>query len=556
MPSITRSEPNLAEASARSMPSGLTGEDRERVTVTLLFVLSLAYLCVFRHYSTLEPDEGIVLRGAERIIAGEVPYRDFFSFYTPGSFYLVAFLFRVFGDSFAVARTSLAFAGAIGSVVTYLLARRVCPRAIALFAALLATIAGAAFRFLVLHNAYSTLLCCVTLYAAVRFLETQKTVWAFWVGSLASLTFLLEQSKGAGLCAGLALGFIILRTFDRASAFGKPGLLAVASGFAWPLVATFAYFALQHSLKVMVQSWLWPLHNYTHANRVPYGFQNWSDHSRDVIFHTGPWGIRAVKILVVSPGLLVPVLPLIAIALLVYWNVQLWRRSESSAESRYYVLVCSVLLGLLMSVVVVRADVLHFMYLAPLWYVVLAWIMGSQPIRSLALAAVRPFLIAYVVAAFGLLGMAVLFSTTGAHNRIETRRGVITSGEKDTVIDYVQAHLAPRQELLVYPYLPLYNYLTGTRSPSRYDYFQPGMNTREQANEIITSLQSKNDGVVLYEPWFAEKFANSWPGTSLTAIADDPVADYIVRSYRVCKILNSPDGWRFHYMVRRDIDCP
>src|SRR6266700_2472172 len=107
MPSITRSEPKLAQADARTTPSGLTVENRsERVTVTLLFAFSLAYLCIFRHYSSLEPDEGIVLRGAERILAGEVPYRDFFSFYTPGSFYLVAFLFRVFGDSFAVARTS------------------------------------------------------------------------------------------------------------------------------------------------------------------------------------------------------------------------------------------------------------------------------------------------------------------------------------------------------------------------------------------------------------------------------------------------------------------
>src|SRR5437762_1859065 len=176
----------------------------ERILLVLIFASCFAYLCIFRHYSTLEPDEGIVLQGAERILARQIPYRDFFSFYTPGSFYLLAALFRVFGDTFAVARISLAVVGAIGSVVTYVLARRVCSRGVALFAAALATTAGAAFRFLALHNPYSTLGCCLCLYAALRFLETQRRYWLFVVGSLASLTFLIEQSKGAGLYLGLA----------------------------------------------------------------------------------------------------------------------------------------------------------------------------------------------------------------------------------------------------------------------------------------------------------------------------------------------------------------
>src|SRR5690242_12597537 len=111
-------------------------------TAVLIFVGCLAYLYLFRHFSSLEPDEGIVLQGATRILSGQVLYRDFFSFYTPGSFYFVAALFRVFGNTFVVARTSLAVVGALCSVVTYLLARRVCSRGISIFTALLATIAG------------------------------------------------------------------------------------------------------------------------------------------------------------------------------------------------------------------------------------------------------------------------------------------------------------------------------------------------------------------------------------------------------------------------------
>jgi hypothetical protein len=123
-------------------------------------------------------------------------------------------------------------------------------------------------------------------------------------------------------------------------------------------------------------------------------------------------------------------------------------------------------------------------------------------------------------------------------------------------VEYVQAQVPAGQKVLVYPYLPLYNYLTATRSPSRFDYFQPGMNTPEQAEEIIASLRSHDVRAILFEPWFADKFANSWPGTPLGAIAKDPVADYIARNYRVCRNLNSASNWRFEYMVQREKQCP
>src|SRR5215470_17178103 len=81
---------------------------RDRLIVVFLFLASLGYLCLFRRYTTIEPDEGIVLQGAQRILHGQVLYRDFFSYFTPGSYYWLALLFKVFGSSFMVARTALA----------------------------------------------------------------------------------------------------------------------------------------------------------------------------------------------------------------------------------------------------------------------------------------------------------------------------------------------------------------------------------------------------------------------------------------------------------------
>src|SRR5579863_4527153 len=144
----------------------------ERHIVVLVFLLSFFYLYLFRRYTAMDPDEGIILQGAERILHGEVLYRDFFSYFTPGSYYLIAVLFKLFGSSIIVARNALVFLGSILSVLTYLLARRAVSRWVALVTGALSTLTCLPYRFLVLHNWDSTLWACLAVYCAVRFLET------------------------------------------------------------------------------------------------------------------------------------------------------------------------------------------------------------------------------------------------------------------------------------------------------------------------------------------------------------------------------------------------
>jgi hypothetical protein len=45
---------------------------------------------------------GVGTDGAERVLAGEIPHRDFWTMYAPGQFYLLAVLFRIFGTHLLV----------------------------------------------------------------------------------------------------------------------------------------------------------------------------------------------------------------------------------------------------------------------------------------------------------------------------------------------------------------------------------------------------------------------------------------------------------------------
>jgi hypothetical protein len=73
---------------------------------------------------------------------------------------------------------------------------------------------------------------------------------------------------------------------------------------------------------------------------------------------------------------------------------------------------------------------------------------------------------------------------------------------------------------------------------------------------MLAELTAARVPVVLFEASFWEKIPTSWPGTPLSSIVRDPVADYIQREYRTCKILRSPAEWKFLFMVRKDLACP
>jgi hypothetical protein len=319
---------------------------------------------------------------------------------------------------------------------------------------------------------------------------------------------------------------------------------------------TVVYFGAQHTLSLMLADWFWPLHHYSLANHVPYGYQNWSDITRHLFFGSGSLTQRVVTVLALSPCFLVPALPLAAVALLIYWLVHMWRKGEPRAVAAHYVLICSTLSGLLFSVVMGRADIIHFMYLMPLFALVLAWMMDGRDMPGRLFRQMRPLFIAYVLGTFLMFAAPMLLRALNARDQVQTRRGAVRVPARDTVVEYVQARVIAGEKILVYPYLPLYYYLTDTANPTRYEYFQPGMHTPQQAEEMLAEITSSRVPVVLFESSFWEKIPTSWPGTPLNAIVRDPITDYIHHEYRTCKILNSPDDWKFLFMVRKDLACP
>lgn len=528
----------------------------DRLIALAAFLLTFLYLYSFRRHTFLDLDEGIILQGAQRILDGQVLYRDFFAFVTPGSYYLLALVFKVFGNSYLVAHTELAVTGALFSPVTYLLARRVCSRQSSLLVTGLMALTAVPVVYAVLHNWDSTLWACLAVYCAVRLVESRGLGWAFATATFASLTVLFEQSKGAGLILGLSLGFVLIHWKDPdQKLFTREGLIALVAGLSWPVLTTFAYFASQHALGTMLYDWFWPLRHYSAANRVPFGYGNMSEQAQHVMFGSGSLGFRLFVILVFSETFWLPLLPILGSAFLFRLLLLRWRGKPMPEHWQYYILISAIILGLLLSVLAGRLDYFHFMYLQPIFFLVFAWLLNGRDIRNRFFTRAAPVLGFCLTMSLLAIAAEALFQA-GTGKPISTRRGIVTMDKTDEVIPRVQEYAAPGEKILVYPYLSTYYYLTQTYSPTRYEFYQPGMHTFEQLDEMVRDFSADPTRLVLYEPGFAEHIHEAWPNTPASALARDPMADYILREYHSCGTVTTSGEWHFEFMVRKDLSCP
>src|SRR5512145_695376 len=80
--------------------------------------------------------------GAERVLRGEIPYRDFWTMYAPGHFYLLALLFRIFGSHILVETIATSVVCAAAGLVCYWLVFNVMNRRLAAIACLGIFVAG------------------------------------------------------------------------------------------------------------------------------------------------------------------------------------------------------------------------------------------------------------------------------------------------------------------------------------------------------------------------------------------------------------------------------
>ena len=105
----------------------------------LLVLVGIIYFTPLLHAEVGLYDEGLVLTGADLVLQGKIPYKDFYAVYAPGQYYLVGGLLGVFGKSVVVLRAYEILLRSLMALACFWLCRRAVPAPIAFlcFAAML-----------------------------------------------------------------------------------------------------------------------------------------------------------------------------------------------------------------------------------------------------------------------------------------------------------------------------------------------------------------------------------------------------------------------------------
>ena len=230
----------------------------------VVFALSLAYFLSYIQYG-LAYDEGYLLDGVERVMEGELIYRDFHHTYAPGRFYLMAAAFRIFGKSLLVERFVFALFQALKCGVGFLTVWFVVRNRYAYILPVLVMLAPGPW-----HKVFFSSLGFLATFAMLV-LSSKRGRWVVLSGVIVGSCAVFRQDvAGFALLGGLT--GLLLGALSRRAGLGalarRLGYLAL--GIAVVVVPVIAYFHTGGALGAMVHKVTRDgmLDNMT--NRIPY----------------------------------------------------------------------------------------------------------------------------------------------------------------------------------------------------------------------------------------------------------------------------------------------
>lgn len=212
--------------------SGLERPHRPQLRTTLtlggLFLFALLVQVIAFNRKCGPYDEFLSLYGADRVLHGDLPYRDFWTMYGPAQFYALAVFFKAFGASILTGRLYDALIRAGIACACYSLTRLLTPArwAILSFAAVLlwlSCIYYPAYNFPVYPAMLASLISCLFF---SRFLRDHFSgASLFFSGLFVSIATIFRHDSGFYICFAELLVLLWITAHSRRKGEPLPPLL-------------------------------------------------------------------------------------------------------------------------------------------------------------------------------------------------------------------------------------------------------------------------------------------------------------------------------------------
>jgi len=233
-------------------------------------ILNIALSMRYVGYIMLDQDPWIALYGAKRILEGQLLYKDFFDFVTPGTDYLLAGVFYIFGLKLTNAHLAVILSNAaVTTIVIFISFDIIKNKWLSLLPGLLFALYSP-YVYYVSHHWFILLPAIFVLSSGIKNIKehTDKSDNWLFTGLATSGVFLFIQSIGLTLFGMIVLFIIWYYTLDkpRVKPILRP-LMYYTSGFVLPLIFVVILFALSGSLSAFIyDSFIWPFSHYRVIN--------------------------------------------------------------------------------------------------------------------------------------------------------------------------------------------------------------------------------------------------------------------------------------------------
>jgi hypothetical protein len=502
----------------------------------LIFTLCAAlYLLPFMRVliQAMGGDEGSLVYGAVRIVHGQVFARDFFEVMGPGTFYWLAAFFKLFGVTFLAERICL-FVSSLGTALSiYFLSRRVGPRYRSLPCLILAgTYFGGVWPG-ISHHVDSNFFALLSVACVVFWHDRPRNSLLIAAGALAGVTACTLQPKGVLLFCAFLVWFWLQRRRVSAPLFS---IGMVTAGFLGIVGFVLVYFWTQGALDSLVYAnFVWPSRHYGGVNDVPYAqgiiSTYWDPYITMKNAFSWPFDLAAIAVaaIFIAPFLFVAALPAL-MPLSAFWAILPGRNKWRTVTPEI------VLYGLCGSALwlseIHRTDIIHIVFGSPLLIVLCIYFLDVNRSRFSGYALQLLAVVAIWLATFNLIGVLTAHSVT-------TRVGSVAVFKDDPVLAFIDTHVAAGEEMFVYPYHPMYYFLSATTNPTRYSILTYNYNIPTQFQEIVDVLERRRVRYVVWDTDFEARTADVFPGSHPKSLSYRIVEPYLESHYR---LVENDDG--------------
>lgn len=467
----------------------------------LIFILTML-LCAgilgFRVNRALNLyDEGVSVVGASLVKQGQTPYKDFWTIYPPGHYYVLASLFSIFGDSLLIERFLSAGSRILLLICIFLILKETTRSSIALFIFFLVSLRIVLLPFTGSGIPLSFGLACLSLWLVFKNLDPLKPKIFVFAGILIGLSSLLRYDIGGAALVAVFIPFFMKRkTWNLA--------FHLALGFAIIILPLSIFFLFQVPFRdIWEDFFLFPFTIYRQTRDLQFPelanpFLFFSDQNsrngwlQNFIFY----------------------FPIIIFFGSIVWFAR--NRTRMPQRDWFVIMIFLILQMTLLNQILIRGDFSHLLSSAALAFLVFGFLfdrMQKNPIsrRIIFILSIPTFAFLIFLRPIQVFSQQIQHAAEGGGGRTlnsARAKGIIVNDNVsplNTIIDRIQNYASPREKIFVgnsrnsHPTTnDVLLYFLSERNPAtKYYELHPGFTTQIEIQERIIHDLQKNDPPVV-----------------------------------------------------------